>query len=40
MKKYDNLAKIAELRDRGALSEEAFQQEKYLPVNCREVPGL
>ena len=28
MKKYDNLAKIAELRDRGILTEEEFQQEK------------
>jgi len=28
MKKYDDLAKIAELRDRGVLSEEEFQQEK------------
>jgi len=28
MKKYDDLAKLAELRDRGILSEEEFQQEK------------
>ncbi len=28
MKKYDDLAKIAELRDRGILTEEEFQQEK------------
>ena len=28
MKKYENLAKIAELRDRGVLTEEEFQREK------------
>ena len=36
MKKYENLAKIAELRDRGVLTEEEFQREKAKILEAEE----